>query len=357
MVETETLRIIDVSLNRAAEGLRVVEDYARFALDDAHLTKLAKQLRHGLAQASQSLSERDLNASRETQQDVGTTISTASEGERGDSWHVCAASLKRVEQSLRSLEEYGKLLNAEFAASLEQLRYRTYTLEKALCCTRASLQRLADARLYALIDGRESPEAFESLTGALVSARVDILQLRDKRLCDRELVARARQLVELTRNSPTLAIINDRPDIALAANADGVHLGQSELSVKDARTVLGTEKLIGVSTHNIDQARQAVLDGADYLGAGPTFPTKTKAFDAFPGLKYLRQVTAEISMPTFAIGGIDQQNLAQVCGTGVSRVAVCSALAEASDPKLAAEKLLQLLSSTTATTSSQALGG
>ena len=129
-----------------------------------------------------------------------------------------------------------------------------------------------------------------------------------------------------------MAIINDRPDVAAAADADGVHLGQDDMSVKDARAIVGPRKLVGVSTHSIEQGRQAVLDGANYIGVGPTFPSVTKQFDAFPGLELLRQVAAEIRLPAFAIGGITAANLSEVRGAGFHRVAVSSAVTQAASP-------------------------
>ena len=140
---------------------------------------------------------------------------------------------------------------------------------------------------------------------SLVEAGVGMIQLRDKQLDDRELVDRARLLAAARRagTAERCAIINDRADIAAAVDADGVHVGQEDLTVKDARAIVGTRMLIGVSTHNIEQARAAVLDGANYLGAGPTFASQTKSFDDFAGLDYLREVASEIRLPTFAIGG------------------------------------------------------
>jgi thiamine-phosphate pyrophosphorylase len=196
-----------------------------------------------------------------------------------------------------------------------------------------------------------------------------MIQLRDKRLDDRDLVARGEILVAATktrtdregeapaepsesasapqerRHPKTLAIVNDRPDIAVAVHADGVHVGQEDLSVKDARAIVGTEMLIGVSTHNIDQAGAAVLDGANYLGAGPTFPSHTKRFDDFAGLDYLSQVSAETQLPTFAIGGINAGNLSVVLATGISRVAVSAAVTAAEKPGCAARELLDMLNS------------
>src|SRR5262249_24528793 len=126
--QTAVIRILDASLNRASEGLRVVEDYTRFVLDDPFLTRQTKSLRHDLTVAAAVITPADRHASRDTQRDVGAAISTAAEATRDDPGSVCAASLKRAEQSLRSLEEYGKIVSAQFAARCESLRYQLYTL-------------------------------------------------------------------------------------------------------------------------------------------------------------------------------------------------------------------------------------
>jgi thiamine-phosphate pyrophosphorylase len=343
MSSTALLRIIDASLNRAGEGLRVVEDYLRFVVDDALLTREAKALRHDLTEAAAAVASVDRHAARDTTADVGTGISTAGERQRADTWAVCAASLKRSAQSLRSLEEYGKLLSPEFAARIETLRYRLYTLEKAIDVGRSSRDRLEGVTLCVLVDGQPSAADFERLIAMLVDAGAGMIQLRDKSLNDRDLVARARLLRQLTREKPTLAIVNDRADVAAAADADGVHLGQEDLMVKDARAIVGTQMLIGVSTHNIEQARAAVLEGANYLGAGPTFPSGTKKFETFAGLEYLRQVSGGIRLPTFAIGGINAKNLRDVLGTGMTRVAVGGGVTAANDPAVAARDLVSML--------------
>lgn len=337
------LRILDAAANRAREGLRVVEDYVRFALDDRHLTNLLKCLRHDLASALQHVSLADRLASRETQADVGTAIATPSEQLRESLGDVLAANFLRLAEALRSLEEFGKLLDSGMAAQLEQLRYRAYTLHRAVEITRSSLDRLNTARLYVLLDGRPSLEEFEKSALGLIAAGAHVIQLRDKRLDDRRLVERARHLRQWTRGTGTLMIVNDRPDLAALAQADGVHLGQEELSVKDARAIVGPEALIGVSTHSIQQARQAVLDGANYIGVGPTFPSGTKHFERFPGVELLHAVAAEIRLPAFAIGGITLGNLSQVLAAGFGRVAVSSAVLCAPDPAAAASEFITQL--------------
>jgi thiamine-phosphate pyrophosphorylase len=334
----------------------VVEDYVRFVLDDAHLTEQFKRLRHDLAAAGAALPSPERHAMRDTQRDVGTAVTTPSETRRADAWDVCVASFERVKQSLRSLEEFGKVAKPQAASVFESLRYRLYTLEAATGRTVDAVERLAAVRLYVLIDGRESEAEFMALVQQLVAAGVGAIQLREKRLSDQQLIARARLLKSALQrqsapNSPDqawsgllpLAIINDRPDVAAIVDADGVHLGQGDMSVKDARAIVGPRRLIGVSTHSIDQARAAVLAGASYIGVGPTFPSATKNFDAFPGVELLRQVAAEIRLPAFAIGGITAKNIDEVLATGVGRVAVSSAVAEAPNPHAAALELNQAL--------------
>lgn len=357
MNRLSSVRIVDAALNRAGEGLRVAEDFARFELDDAFLTGELKSLRHELAAAAGAvISPADRHAARDTPGDVGTTVQTASERHRSDGFAVCTASLERAKQALRSIEEYGKLFDASFAGRVEAIRYRLYTVEKSLDVGRASRQRLAGVRLCVLIDGRRDRDEFTALAAALVGAGVGMIQLRDKRLSDLELLDRAGSLCRIARGSrrepaegagrpATLCIVNDRADIAAAAGADGVHLGQDDLPVRAARSIVGPRRLVGVSTHELVQARQAVLDGANYLGAGPTFPSQTKSFEQFAGLDYLGEVAAEIRLPTFAIGGITQDNLPDVLATGITRVAMGAAVATASVPASIVKACDQILKS------------
>jgi thiamine-phosphate pyrophosphorylase len=341
--EVPILRVLDAAANRAGEGLRVVEDCARFVLDDRHLTELLKQLRHELAVTLQSLPLEALLSARETQLDIGVSITAASELARADATAVVAASFKRIEQALRSLEEYGKVIDSSTGAAFEGLRYRVYTLERAMEITRSSADRLGGVRLYVLLDGRPSLDEFSTIAESLVGAGVQMLQLRDKQLGDRELMERARRLCELTRGSAARFVVNDRPDIARLAGAEGVHVGQEELAVKDARVIVGPSALVGASTHSLHQARAAVLDGANYIGVGPTFPSATKSFESHTGAELLRAVAAEISLPAFAIGGITLENLEGVLATGMRRVAVSAAIVEAADPAAAAREFLRRL--------------
>ncbi|HBO45042.1 MAG TPA: thiamine phosphate synthase [Planctomycetaceae bacterium] len=337
------LRVVDAAANRAREGLRVVEDYVRFVLDDKHLTEHFKRLRHELTAALEPISIRLRLAARETQADVGTGLSTEGEIRRDAPCSVLTANFCRLQESLRTLEEFTKLIDSRLAAAFEQLRYRSYTLQRAVEVACDGRERLADARLYVLLDGQATPEDFQVLARDLVLAGVDVIQLRDKRLDDRTLLERARLLREITQGSETLFVMNDRPDLALLARADGVHVGQEELPLKEVRSLVGAGTLIGVSVHSIEQARAAVLDGANYLGVGPTFPSGTKQFDQFPGPELLAAVAAEISLPAFAIGGIDRDNVVQVLATGIRRIAVSSAVITSDNPSSEATWLKSVL--------------
>jgi thiamine-phosphate pyrophosphorylase len=341
--QVDTARILDAAANRAREGLRVLEDYCRFSLNDTFLSRELKELRHDLAEVLSLLSARSLLEARDTLGDVGTVITTASEQERPHLSAVVEANTKRLQEALRSLEEYGKLGSADFARSIEALRYRVYTLERALLLGCHARHRLADAVLCVLVAEASCKASLTGTISEAVAGGAEIVQLREKNLDDRTLLEKARQVRAVTRKAGALFIMNDRPDIARLAEADGVHLGQGDLPVHEARRILGPDALIGVSTHTIEQVRQAVLEGASYVGVGPTFASTTKEFASFPGLEFVHAATAETSLPALAIGGIAIDNLPDVMAAGARRVAVSGAICQADDPRRAAARLRQLL--------------
>lgn len=337
--ETDAARVLDANLNRAREAARVLEDYCRFALDDRFLTGQVKELRHRLAAAAQKLPQTTLLTARDTLRDVGTGATAPGEYDRASPGHVALVNWKRLQESLRSLEEFGKVFGSEFAREIESIRYRAYTLERAIALGSAARARLKDARLYVLLTRSQCAASLDWTIREAAAGGADVFQLREKALPDRELLELARNVRRWTRAAGALFVVNDQPDIARLAEADGVHLGQDDMTVKDARRIAGPELLVGVSAHSVEQLRQAVLDGADYVGVGPTFPSKTKAFDHFPGLEFVRAARAETSLPAFALGGIDAGNVGAVVVAGASRVAVSSAICGSDDPRRAAQLL------------------
>jgi len=342
-------RILDANSNRAREALRVMEDVARFALNSPGLSQTLKSLRHDLQESLDSLTiDRGvLLASRDTEHDVGTNLTTEGEYQRHGARAVALAASSRLTQALRSIEESAKGLGEERAAkAVEQVRYRAYTAEQrlilALGCGARRQWRLCFLLTESLCTGLPWREVVqEAITGG-----ADCLQLREKTLPDAELLARAHWLRELTRANGVALIINDRPDIARLIGADGVHLGQADMSVLEARSIGGLETLIGVSTEDLDQAYNAVNAGADYCGLGPMFPTTTKEKPRLAGPAYLRAYlsdSATTPVPHLAIGGITPANMEILAQAGCRGVAVSSFICASTDPRAACAALLAAL--------------
>ena len=341
--QTSTARAVDANANRAREALRVVEDYTRFVVDDVVLTGEVKALRHSLVDLLDRVPAHFLLASRETLADVGTVITASGEMVRSSPADVARINLKRFQEAVRSLEEFSKLLTPDLAAGFEALRYRSYTIEKAIGIGDHSRARLENCKLYVLLTGATCTASLDWTIREAADGGADIFQLREKSLSDRELLERARNVRRWTRETRTLFIVNDRPDIARLVEADGVHLGQDDLSVKEARAIVGPDALIGVSTHNPEQIRQAILHGASYVGVGPTFRSATKDFKALAGLDFVREATALTKLPAFVIGGVNAGNIREAVEAGARRVAVSAAVCQADDPRVAAARLRALL--------------
>lgn len=190
-------------------------------------------------------------------------------------------------------------------------------------------EKLTKSRLYLVTDQEfsENHDTLKTVEEALAGG-VDIVQLREYSLTDSKLLEMAKAVREMTRRYKALFIVNNRPDIALLSEADGVHLGQDDMPVKDARKVLGEGKSIGVSTHSLEQAKRAVADGADYIGVGPVYPTQTKKNVVAPvTLSYVKEVvSAALPIPFFPIGGIKLHNAEEVLKAGARRLAVVTGI-------------------------------
>jgi len=351
------LALIDANLNRAREGLRVLEDFARFVQRNVAATVAIKQLRHDLVSAEllfrnacPAIDQRDTIA------DVGTNFSTAAEMKREHINDVVTANARRVQEALRSLEEFGKTVDASFAATIKQLRYRSYAAEQLIVNSSATtvisamelrtqrLERLQQAQLYLLVTEDLCRLPWKDVVVAALEGGVDVIQLREKELDDDQLIARGRWLAETCEQFNALFIMNDRVDLAVAAGAHGVHLGQDDLDSVEARAGLLDHQLLGLSTHSAEQIRQACCDGVDYLGVGPVFPSQTKMFQVFPGLELVSTAATFADRPWFPIGGISCDNMDQVIEAGAVRIATCRAVIGEADPAAAARKLKQQLS-------------
>lgn len=198
-------------------------------------------------------------------------------------------------------------------------------------------ERLEAARLYLVCDSRPGGRELGSVLEAAISGGVQIVQLRDKALGERQLRRAAERALEVCRREGALFIVNDHPELARAVGADGVHLGQHDMPLAQARALLGPDPLIGLSTHGPEEIRAHA--GADYLGVGPVHATPTKPGRPAVGLELVADAAAELELPFFAIGGIDTGNVGAVIAAGARRIAVVRAVAEAPEPREAARAL------------------
>jgi len=197
--------------------------------------------------------------------------------------------------------------------------------------------------LYAILDPEQTKDrAPESVLRELLDGGAAILQLRVKTMAPSDFFQLAQRARAETRARGCRLIVNDRVDIALACNADGVHLGQDDLPLAVGRQLMGT-KIVGISTHDIDQAQEAELNGADYIGFGPMFGTTTKNTGyAARGIDMLRQIRAAVKLPIVAIGGINEQNVKQVWQAGADSAAIISDILGADDPAAKVRRIARL---------------
>ncbi len=328
-------RILDANLDRAREGLRIIEEWCRFALNDRESASVCKNMRQDLA----SWHSQDLRTSRDTPNDPGTDLTHPQEEEREDIDALLQANFCRVQEALRVLEEYGKLYDGQFATAMKQLRYHVYSLESKLI-GKSRQQLLQTTNLYLVT------MPVDDLFGVVESALkggLKIVQYRHKNQEDLVKLKEAHRLKQLCHQYGALFLVNDRPDIALAINADGLHLGQTDMPVALARQILGQGKIIGKSTTNPQEMAKALAEDVDYIGVGPVYETPTKAGKKAAGLEYVRYANDNANVPWFAIGGIDQNNINDVIKAGGKKVAVVRSIMANQNPTQITQKLLSQL--------------
>ncbi|MHC4441246.1 MAG: thiamine phosphate synthase [Planctomycetota bacterium] len=340
-MKRDIARIIDANFNRAREALRVMEDYARFVLNDPAGCEALKSYRHAFADSMSGLSLDSLLLSRDIWADVGTTITVDSERRRQDPRAVCVAAAKRLPEALRTIEEYTKTFDADLSATVEALRYRAYELEQRLLMRGQLSARFSRVRLYVIITQSLCKGEWLAAARDAIAGGAGCLQLREKSLDDDELLKRAKRLSEICHEAGVLFMVNDRADIAQLSAADGVHLGQQDMSLTDARRIVGPDRLIGISTHTPQQFRATASQMPDYISVGPMFDTATKPQAHAPGPQLLQLAVKETQIPVVPIGGITQQNADILIGAGAQRVCVCSAVIGTDDVKQATQLLAE----------------
>ncbi len=337
-------RIIDANLNRAGEGLHLLEELARLMLNDAELTRQLKTMRHEIVRGDLAFNKA-LVQSRDSAGDVGADMEVPGEGGR-ELPVIVIANSRRVQEALRILEELAKVPGTTLKLApnkFKRARFELYTIEQKLL---SRLLRRDKARrltgLYAIIDSQKlGGRSHLEVAGQMIRGGVSAIQLRHKLDNKDELLAIAQKLRELCAENNVLFIVNDHLDIALAAGADGLHLGQKDLPVRVARRLLPIDMMVGVSVTRVKQAKEAEAGGADYVAVGSMYPTSSKETAVVVGPARLRKVREAVGLPLVAIGGINQDNAAEVAAAGADAVAVIGAIMQAESIEKASRKIIK----------------
>ena len=349
--DSRVYRVLDVNFNRLREGLRVVEDYSRLVCDDS-LALRCKDLRHRLRLLINEKLTLAMLCERRAAVDIGRHSFTDSEAARNNWQEILLANLKRSQEAARVIEECSKLVHeSQLSQGIKALRFELYELEQCVIGARAArirewfgLNDKKSAALYLVADEKfYSGADFIADLQAVLAAGIDFLQLRQKQGSDCSFLLRAREIKALCREFKTPFVVNDRPDIALLVEADILHLGQADLPIAEARTLVGPQMPIGRSTHSLAQALAAEAEGADYIGFGPIFKTPSKVKpDPEVGIDGLQEVLQRVSLPVVAIGGLDESNIAEVAKSKVTAVAVIRAILKAERPAEMVDRLRSL---------------
>ena len=332
-------QIIDANLDRAREGLRVLEDWARFALGRKDIVKSIKNFR-------QNLGKQHLKVYKESRnfiQDDCAGLSHPEQFKRNNAYSIISCNAARVQEALRVIEEFSRDHNQILSNISSEIRYEIYNLEILLLEAESnySLRKILNENdLYFITIDTEN--LFEKIKNILEGG-VRIIQFRFKQGKDSENLKFAIKVRELCNDFGALFLINDRVDIALACNADGVHLGQNDIDIKSARNILGYSKIIGISASNEWDIKKAIKDGCDYLGIGPVFATPTKKEKVPLGIDSLKSLTKNITIPWFAIGGIKEESITILKENNIRKVAIITDLVNSKKPKEKASIILKSL--------------
>ncbi len=333
-------QIIDANLDRAREGLRVLEDWARFGLGKKKYVEKIKNFRQILGKNHLEVYKQ----SRNHTEDKCKGLTHQEQINRKTSEQIISSNSARVQEALRVIEEFSRLHNHELSKIASVIRYEIYTIETdLLSCTKCkkSEKILKENDLYVITDQKEN--LLEIIEEILI-AGVKIIQHRFKTGTDKDHLQKAIQIKNLCKKYNALFIINDRLDVALASNADGIHLGQDDLDLKTARKLLGYSKIIGISANNAIDISNAIKEGCDYIGIGPVFETATKKNKKPIGIEKIKTLTKDLKIPWFAIGGIKSNNISYLKRNGFKKVALVSQLMNSENPKEEAIIILKELS-------------
>ena len=332
-------QLIDANLDRAREGLRVMEDWCRFGLKRSDLSIRIKNWRQQLGVHHHNI----YRQARLTSDDPAMGVSHPLQKVRSTPEAVFIANSSRVQEALRVIEEFTRITDPNLCNIATKIRYETYEIEIKVLSSSETIkkrQALKNCPVYLITTHRRN---LEEIVLQALKAGVKIVQYREKFLHDHEKISQAKCLASLCKKYNSLFIVNDRIDIALAVDADGIHLGQEDIPTTIARELLGAEKIIGRSTHCLEDIKNAEEEGCDYIGIGPIFPSETKKQLHPIGIDYLRKGLSKTLLPAFAIGGINSSNINQLNQINNLRIAVSNAIINSNDPFSKTAELLKFL--------------
>ncbi len=318
-------RIADVNLNRFDESLKFIEDIVRFSLEDKPLLTRIRKIRQEFLRVKRALPTTYMLSFRKSSADLGRSAKFDIRMKRS-SREIVNANITRAKESARNLEETFKITDVLMSARMKKIRFRLYDVEKTITGLAA---RKFNPRLYAIIDEKYlKAYTIEDMIHILENIGVTMIQLRIKTLPDRTFYNYAIRIKDALRKEEVKFIINNRLDIALACRAHGVHCGQEDMPISKTRGILGDNYIIGVSAHTPKQAQKAQQEGADYVGVGALYKTRTKSDARVCGLTVLRAICKKVTIPVVGIGGITDKNYKKVLKTGAAGIAVSSYLFE-----------------------------
>ncbi|MDD4924688.1 MAG: thiamine phosphate synthase [Dehalococcoidales bacterium] len=342
-IPNQTLRIVDANLNRIGESLRLLEDIARLMLNNATVSKQLKTIRHNLEDIDFPFKKQLLQA-RQADSDVGADIKVEQQLEKRELHTAVIANSRRIEQSLRVIEELAKTPGIVLdSQKFEKARFALYTIEKELVSRLLRKNKTDRIRgLYAIIDtdslkGRSHTDVAKQI----LEGGAKIIQLRDKTTPKKDLLSISIELKNLCTEYNALFIVNDYIDIAIASDADGVHIGQDDIPVSVARKLMPLDKIIGCSVDNQEEAVAAQQDGADYIAAAAIYPTGSKTDVNVIGLEGLRRIKDKAIVPVVGLGGINYDNISEAISCGADSVALISAILGARSPNEATEQIIK----------------
>ncbi len=343
MTVSQVVRIIDVNLNRAGEGLRILEEMARFILNNAVLTEKLKSLRHELVTGDITFNRKLLTA-RQAESDVGADITVPGQG-GNELTELVITNSRRVQEALRVLEEMAKLNENPLKLSTDAFRharFSLYTIEQELTFRLLRKDKLKLIYgLYPIVDTEAlKGRSHAQMTKEIIKAGATVIQFRDKVSNKSNVFPIALEIKKLCSDAGVLFIMNDYLDVALATDADGLHIGQEDLPAGEARKLLPQDKILGVSANKLELAVKAEKDGADYIGYGAIYPTGSKEGAKAIGLTRIPEIKRTVSIPIVASGGISLDNISEVMNAGADSASVISAILGAPSAEEATRELL-----------------